>query len=112
MRAVPNFKMNQAAIDEGIEKAEKENDWEYLEDAAGSLMSLTRDMDVLGEKWWDYVPNEIARKFGVNLSKAQQMAANIAWTLGEAWKDDEILRERITGPIDEQELMKYLESHE
>jgi len=75
-------------------------------------MALSRDMDVLGEKWWDYVPLDIARKFGVNLSKAQQMASNIAWTLGEAWNDDEILRERITGPIDEQELLKYIKPGE
>jgi hypothetical protein len=26
-------------------------------------MHLSRDMDVLGEKWWDYVPDEIAHKY-------------------------------------------------
>lgn len=37
-------------------------------------MSLTKGMDVLGEKWWDYVDVNVARKCGVNLGKAEQIA--------------------------------------
>ena len=111
MRAVPNFERMLKSAKTGLENA-RQGDYQVIEGLTGSMLGLSRDMDVLGEKWWDYVPQDIAFKFGKNLGQAEQMAANIAWTLGDAWNDDEILRERITGPINEQQLLKYLKPGE
>ncbi len=107
-RAVPNFEGTQYAIDEGIEYA-KQGDFSYIRCAAGSLMGLSKNMDILGEKWWDYVDINVARKYGVNLGKAMKIASNICRTLAGAWRSPEsVLKESITGPIDEQELLNYL----
>ena len=112
-RALPNFNMNQKAFIEGIEKAKK-GDLTYIEDATGSIQGLSKDMDVLGEKWWDYVDLEVARKFGVNLGLAQQRASNIYRTIGGGfdYRPGTIMDEEITGPIDEQDLLRYLKPGE
>jgi hypothetical protein len=111
-RAVPNFERNQDSIDEGIDYA-KNGDLSYIEGAAGNLMSLSKDMDVLGRKWWDYVDLDVKRKYGVNLGKARKIASNICRTLAGAWRSPEsVLDEEITGPIDEQDLLKHLEPGE
>lgn len=112
IKAVPNLERLRKGIEEGIERVENGGSDALIRTVANNVMALSRDMDVLGDQWWDYVPQEIAFKYGKNMTKAKKMASNIAWTLGEAWKDDEILRERITGPIDEQELLKYLKPGE
>ncbi len=112
MRAVPNFERMLKSAKTGLENARK-GDYQVIEGLTGSMLGLSRDMDVLGEKWWDYVPEEIAFKFGKNLNHAVQMAKNIWRTVGDYWKTPEsILKENITGPIDEQELLKYLQPGE
>jgi len=112
IRALPNMMGYLKGKDEDIEKYDQ-GDLEYMEGTAHNIMTLGRNLDNVGEKWWDYVPLEIARKFGVNLGKAEQMASNIWRTVGDYWKTPEsILKENITGPIDEQELLKYLKAGE
>ncbi len=113
MRAVPNLERLQRAVHEGIDKTEKGENSALIRTACNNIMALSRDMDVLGEKWWDYVPEEVSYKFWNNLGKAEGMAANIWRTVGDYWRNPEsILKETITGPIDEQELMKYLKPGE
>ncbi len=114
MRAVPNLERLQRAIHEGIERVEKGGSDALIRTAANNIMALSRDMDVLGEKWWDYVPQDIAFKFGKNLGQAEQMAANIYRTLGGGFaaRPGAILDEEITGPVDEQQLLKYLKPGE
>ncbi|RMG54541.1 MAG: hypothetical protein D6717_09420 [Gammaproteobacteria bacterium] len=112
IKAVPNFERMLRSARQGLENAKK-GDYQVIEGLTGSMMGLTRDMDVLGGKWWDYVPKELDDKFFNNLYKARKMASNIWRTVGDYWKTPEsILKENITGPIDEQELLKYLEPHE
>jgi len=111
-RAVPNFEGAQESFEEGVEYA-KQGDTTYMEDAAGSLMGIDKDLDNLGEKWWDYVDLETGRKFGVNLGKAKQIASNICRALVGAWSSpDSILNEEITGSIDELDLLRYLKPGE
>ena len=112
LRAIPNFERLRRGIREGIERVENGGSDALIRTVANNIMALSRDMDVLGEKWWDYVPLDIARKFGVNLGKAEQMAKNIWHTVGDYYDEGEILDEEITGPIDEQELLKYLKPGE
>lgn len=111
-RALPNFEQMLRSANEGVEEARKGNS-SIIRSLTGSMQSLSKDMDVLGEKWWDYVDLEVARKFGVNLAEAEQRASNIWRTVGEYWKTPEsILKEAITGPINEQDLLRYLEPGE
>jgi len=111
-RALPNFRMTQNAFEEGIEKA-KQGDFTYIEDATGSIQGLDKDMDVLGNLWWDYVDLDVARKYGLNMNEAEQRASNIWRTVGEYWKTPEsILKETITGTVDEQDLLRYLKPDE
>jgi len=111
-RALPNFQMNQSAFSEGVEKA-KQGDLTYIEDATGSLQSFSKDMDVLGDKWLEYVPPEIIQQYGGNMYKTRKRASNIWWTVGEYWdNDEEILDEEITGPVDEEDLLSYLKPGE
>ncbi len=111
-KALPNFEMNQHAFIEGIEKA-KIGDLTYIEDATGSMQGLSKDMDVLGDEWLAYVPSEVIQQYGENMYKARKRASNIWWTVGEYWdNDEEILDEEITGPVDEQELLRYLKPGE
>jgi hypothetical protein len=110
-RAVPNFERYLESIRQGIEEY-KNGDSNRIEGTSNCLMSLSKDMDVLGRKWWDYVDLDVKRKYGVNLGKARKIASNIWWTVGEYWEPGEILDEEITGPIDEQELLKYLKPGE
>lgn len=107
-RALPNMKGYLRGKDEDIEHYER-GEFGCMTGTAHNIMTLDRNLDHVGDKWWDYVPEEYLAKYFDNMYFARKMASNIAWTLGEAWKDDEILRERITGPIDEDELLRYLE---
>lgn len=107
-RVVPNFRATQVSIKDGIKKA-KGGDFSYIESTCGSMQGLSKDMDVLDWKWWDFIPREVALNYGGNMNKAKKMASNIWRTVGEYWRtEDSILNEEITGPIDESELIKYL----
>jgi len=110
-RAVPNFEGYLESIRQGIENY-KSGDPDRIRGTSNCIMSLSKALDNLGEKWWDYVDLETGRRFGVNLGKAQKIAANICWTVAEYWDDDEILDEEVTGPIDEQDLLRYLKPGE
>lgn len=110
-RALPNFERMLRSADDGIEAAKKGNN-SIIRSLTGSMQGLSKDMDVLGEKWWDYVDNEVARKFGINLTEAQNRASLIWWTVGDYWDGNEILDEEITGNIDDQDLLRYLKPGE
>ena len=111
-RAVPNFERYLISIREGIENY-KDGDSNRIGGTCHCIMSITRDLDNLGEKWWDYVDLETGRRFGVNLGNAKKIATNICRTLAGAWSSpDSVLDEEVTGPIDEQDLLRYLKPGE
>jgi len=58
-------------------------------------------------RWLDYIPDEI-REMVFNVYDAKQ-ASNIYRTLGERWRPGSILKETVTGPIDEAVLLQYLD---
>ncbi|RMF19894.1 MAG: hypothetical protein D6758_00765, partial [Gammaproteobacteria bacterium] len=72
----------------------------------------SKDMDVMGDLWFDYIPKDLAYTVGKPWGKAEQMASNIYYTVGEYWRPGEITDEEITGLIDEQELLRYLKPGE
>ena len=112
IKAIPNLERLRKGIEEGIERVENGGSDALIRTVANNIMALSRDMDVLGDRWWEYVPREIAYKWGKNITKADQMASNIWHTIGDYYDEGEILDEEITGPIDELELLKYLKPGE
>lgn len=110
-RALPNFNETQEGLDEGIHYA-RQGDFSYLEGAAGELHNIFRNLDSLGWKWWDYTDIALKDGFHDHLLTAKKMASLVWWTTGNYWRGEEILNEEITGPIDEQELLRYLKPGE
>lgn len=110
-RALPNFKGILFSIREGIDNA-KIGKTSTIRAATGSMQGLSKDMDVLGERWWRCIPQPVAYAHGVPLGRAEQIASNIWHTVGEYFEDGEIADEEITGPIDEQDLLRYLQPGE
>ncbi|WP_369600751.1 hypothetical protein AAIA72_13050 [Hahella sp. SMD15-11] len=106
-RVLPNFRMISEGIREGIEEYQK-GDPGYIRSIANNIMALSKDMDVMGDLWFDYIPKDLAYTVGIPKSQARQMAKNIYYTVGEYWRPGEITDEEVTGPIDEQDLLRYL----
>ena len=111
-RARPNFERMQKYIDIGIKQYLENGDVKSIRSTAGSLHGIFRDLDNIGFKWWDYVPKTLKDEFHNNLVNARDIASNIWWTMGEYWDPGEILDEEITGPINEQDLLRYLKPGE
>lgn len=61
---------------------------------------------------WDYTDPRLKEKFQSNLVAANRMASNIFQATSGYWRPGEILDEEITGPISEQELLRYLKPGE
>ncbi len=112
-RALPNMMGYLKGKDEDIEQYDR-GELGYMRGTAHNIMTLDRNLDHVGDKWWDYVPQEIAFKYGKNMTKAKKMASNIYRTLGGGFaaRPETITDEQVTGPIDEQELLKYLKPGE
>ena len=111
-RALPNFNRILSSTRKAIVYA-KQGDLSYIEGVTGSMQGLSKDMDVLSDRWVDYIPKDVAYAHGIPMGKARKIASNIWRTVGEYWKSPEsVLKETITGPIDEQDLLRYLQPGE
>jgi hypothetical protein len=111
-RALRNFSGMQASIEKGILQFKNTQELTSIEGTAGDLHGIFRDLDNIGFKWWDYVPKTLKDEFHNSLVNARDIASNIWRTVGEYWKPGSILKESVTGPIDEEELLKYLKPGE
>lgn len=111
-RAKPNFERMQNYIEIGIKQYSENGDIKSIRSTAGSLHGIFRDLDNIGFKWWNYVPKNMKDEFHNNLVNARDIASNIWRTLGEYWRPGSILKESVTGPIDEQDLLRYLKPGE
>ena len=111
LRVLPNFKRMQNSMEVALQEARQGDNWR-MSSVVGSLRGLSKDMDGVTWDWWDYVDEEIWEKFSSNLTIAKQHGENIYWTLDDDWRPGSILKESITGPIDEQDLLKYLKPGE
>lgn len=59
------------------------------------------------------MPPSYKKYFNDKLVAASKMASNVVRELAQAWKsEDSILKESITGKVDEEELRRYLRSGE
>jgi len=102
--------MRDGAID-ALQDAQN-GDCEAIEDSAADLRGFGKSMDGITDAWWPYVDKSIREKYFTNLKAARTTGGNIYWTLRGSWKEGELLNERITGLIDEQKLLKYLQPGE
>ena len=110
-RALPNFNRILSSTRKAIDYA-KQGDLSYIEGVTGSMQGLSKDMDVLSDRWVDYIPKDVAYAHGIPMGKARKIASNIWHTVGEYFEDGEIVDEEITGLIDEQDLLRYLQPGE
>lgn len=110
-RAFTNFRGTQQSICDGIVNARK-GQLSTIRGASGSLHSIFRNLDNMGWKWWDYTDPVLKARFRSHLVAARDRATNIYLTTADYWRPGEILDEEIVGPIDEQDLLRYLKPGE
>ena len=111
IRVLPNFERTQQSLENGLAKAVS-GDFSYIEGVTGSMQGLSKDMDGIGWDWLKYLDQDLVMEFSPNLGKAEEIASNIWLTVGDYWRPGEILNEQITGLIDEQDLLRYLQPGE
>ena len=70
-RALPNFNRILSSTCKAIDYA-KHGDLSYIEGVTGSMQGLSKDMDVLGERWWRCIPQPVAYAHGVPLGRAEK----------------------------------------
>lgn len=113
VRAQKNLENLYESLKLGI-KQYQAGDPDRIRGSCNGLTSLSKNMDGMGEKWWSYIPPDFEERFIKNRSAAARRASNIRETVGEYWdeKDDDLLKETVTGPIDEQDLLRFLQPGE
>ncbi|MGI9283265.1 MAG: hypothetical protein ACR2PX_27045 [Endozoicomonas sp.] len=111
LKVKPNFLSMKLSSKEALQNA-KLGKKTTVRSLAGDFRGLSRGMDGIRETFME-VPDPLVRKKYLALRKTTSTeASNIEITINQWWKDGEILRETITGPIDEQELLNYLKPGE
>ena len=110
-RAKPNFYGMLRSSEESLSnfKAGKKSTVGAL---AGDFRGLSRGFDGIEEEFMDIASPELRKRYLKLYKQTSRQADNVAKTINERWKDSSILKETITGPIDEQDLLKYLEPDE
>lgn len=106
-----NLKGEQVGIDEGI-KNYKKGQISTIRSTSGSLHGIFRNLDNFSWGWWGRLPSRYEDEFRRRLVNAKKRASLIMYTLSSFWEVDEILDEEITGPVDEEELKRYLKPGE
>lgn len=110
-RVLRNLRGTQKGIDEAIQKA-VEGDNGYMEGVANEVHSIFRNLDNFSWGWWKRIPGRYESEFRLKLVNASDWSTNIMYTLSDYWENDEILDERITGPVDSEDLKRYLKPGE
>lgn len=112
-RAQKNLENLHDSLKAGIDKYQL-GDPDQIRGSCNGITALAKDMEGMGNHWWKYIPAEYQHQFTENRRAATIRAANIRRTVGQYWdeNDDDLLDEEITGPIDEQDLLRYLKPGE
>ena len=107
----PNFLGMRSSSVEALQNA-KQGKKTTVRSLAGDFRGLSRSMDGIREAFMD-IPDPSVKEEYLSLWKiTSREARNIEKTINQWWKEDSILKESITGPIDEQELKNYLQPGE
>lgn len=107
----PNFLGMRKGMHEALAYA-KQGDFSYVRCDAGNFKSLSKDMDGIREAFMDFIDPEIKARYFKLWKLAHTEGCNIYYTLSDFWDAGEILNSKITGPIDEQQLLNYLQPGE
>ncbi len=112
-RGYPNLARGAANAVDCLERA-KQGNTSGISSSAGNLRGISRDVDNIGGfgEWWQHIDKKLEDDFFMKLKQAKKTGSNIDWTIRGSWNNDEILRETITGHIDETELLNYLKPGE
>lgn len=110
-RVKPNFEGMHYRADEALELA-KQGDNSTLDSLAGSFRGISRGFDGIRENFMDVATPEMRKEYRRLYDITSDQAMIIEATINGWWDEGEILDEEITGPIDEQELLNYLEPGE
>jgi len=106
-----NLKGELIGIEHGIERF-RNGDASRLAGNAYSYSMFPGNLANFSHEWWKYIDPSHEDLFYKKLVQSSDMASNINLTLGNHFENDEILKESITGPIDEKALLKYLKPGE
>jgi hypothetical protein len=110
-KVLPNFQRMKINAMEALSNYKK-GQTSTMRSCTGNFRGLSKDMDGIGEEWWQVVDPTIRQNYFENLKIAGVMGDNILFTIIKGWKPGELLKESITGPINEQDLLKYLKHGE
>lgn len=111
LKVKPNFLRMKQNMQDAIAAARQGN-FRVIRSAAGSFRALNKDMDGIREAFMDYIEPEIKQRYFELWKKADYGATNIYLTHRGFWDPGQPLKEKITGPIDEQQLLNYLQPGE
>ncbi|WP_152558846.1 hypothetical protein [Endozoicomonas numazuensis] len=107
----PNFLRMHSSSVKAMNFAKK-NNMDYVDGLAGDMRGLSRSMDGIREAFMDILDPSVKEEYLSLWKITSREARNIEKTINQWWKEDSILKESITGPIDEQELKNYLQPGE
>lgn len=107
----PNFLLMKKNIQEAIVEA-RQGDYSGIDAAAGNFRGLSKDMDGIRESFMDFIDPAIKQNYFAEWKIVGTMGDNLAKTIGTRWREGSILNEKITGVIDEKELLGYLSPDE
>ncbi len=111
-RVLKNMLGTQMSIGAGIDNY-KIGQVSTIRSVSGSLHGIFRNLDNFSWGWWERIPGHFRSEFETNLAEARDRASNIMRELMGAWRtEDSILTPEITGPIDEEDLKRYLKPGE
>jgi hypothetical protein len=111
LKVRPNFiRMKQNMLD--AVTAAKTGNFRIVRSAAGNFKGLSKDMDGIRETFMEFIEPDIKTRYFTLWKLAHTEGRNIYYTLSDFWDAGEILNSEITGPIDEQRLLKYLKPGE
>src|SRR5690554_7468294 len=82
---------------------------DWSSDVCSSDLGISRGFDGIEENFMDVATPEMRKEYLRLYKLTIRQACNIEKTINNWWKDTSIVDEEITGPIDEQELLNYLE---
>ncbi|MCG3727793.1 hypothetical protein [Vibrio cincinnatiensis] len=111
LKVKPNFIRMRQNMQDAISSA-RNGDFRIISSAAGSFRGLTRNMDGIFETFMDYINPEIKSRYFELWDMADREGSNIYYSFRNFWEPGKILNTRITGPIDEQKLLTYLQPGE
>mgnify|MGYP000526585347 CR=1 FL=1 len=109
-KVIPNFEGMRTNANEAVVNA-KSGKLSTMRSATGNLHGLSKDMDGIGWEWWE-ANSALWDNYVEHSNLAEQMGDNIYKTLAGYWRPGSILKESITGPVAEAELIIHLKPGE